>query len=171
MKSFEPITEQDLRELVKLALIEHEDFFKRKPDYELFYKNSLLFILLGQGAALHYRYGEYGVKDFDIYLFYKDNPEKKMWVRRVKKVDSNLEKFGNPKIDFMKKVVKLKYIDNENAVENIIFKLLKESKSFVKYLTVFALKEKDRKRNVVIGLYPESIFKKILWDGEVQEFV
>lgn len=170
-RSIKPITEQDLNELLKLALKEHEAFFKRKPEYESFYKNNLLAIVLGQGAALHYVDGKNGVKDFDIYLFYKENPNKNMWVRRIKKIDSNLKKFGNPKVDFIRKTINTKYIvGNEDNPQKIIERLLNESKKpFVKYLTIWAKKEKNRTRNAVIGLYPKQIFKDVLWDGEVQK--
>ncbi len=170
-RSFEPITEQDLNELLKLALEEHEAFFKRKPEYESFYKNNLLAIVLGQGAALHYLNGKYGVNDFDVYLFYRDNPEKKMSIRRPKHIKSHLDKFDNPKVDFIRKAINTKYIvSNEDNPQKIIEKLLNESKKpFVKYLTIWAKKEKNRTRNVVIGLYPKPIFKMVLWDGEVQK--
>ena len=171
-RSFEPISKDDLNKLLNLAFEEHEAFFKRKPKYEPFYKNNLLAIILGQGAALHYLDNKYGVKDFDIYLFYKEHPQKNMQIRRTKKGESNLEKFGNPKIDFIKKVVKTKYIEgNEGDTKKIITRLLNESRaSIVKYLTIQAKKCKNRKRNVVVGLHPESIFGKILWDGEVTKF-
>lgn len=172
-KSLEIITDEDLKILIKLAREEHKNFFKRNPELESYYKNSLLCILLGQGAALHYYNGKYGVKDFDVYLFYKENSEKKLLVRRTKNINHKIGKFGNIKIDFIKKMIKTKYIvGNEEDVLKIINKLLTESKSsVVKFLTVRAKKEKGRLKNAIIGLYPVSIFKKILWEGDVLEFV
>ena len=95
-----------------------------------------------------------------------------MVIRRTKKINSNLQKFINPKIDFVRKVIKTKYMDgNESDIQKIMTRFLNESKIIrLKYLTIWTLKEKNRKGNAVIGLHPGSILGKVLWYGEVKEF-
>ena len=68
-RSYFSLTINDLKKLKKLALKEHEEFFKRNPHLKSAYYNSLIGICLCQGAASHYLNPSVGIKDFDIWFF------------------------------------------------------------------------------------------------------
>ncbi|MEX1015053.1 MAG: hypothetical protein WDZ80_07920, partial [Candidatus Paceibacterota bacterium] len=71
-----PITEIELRDLAELAQEEIEAFFIRNPHLKSPYQERFVAAALCQGSALHYIGGGYGVGDFDIHFFYRQNPDK-----------------------------------------------------------------------------------------------
>lgn len=93
-RSFEPITDNDLEILAELARQDREDLFRRRPETGRLYKDNLFAVVLCQGAALHYLNGVNGVKDFDVWSFYKANPERPFPYRRRGIADFGLSKFG-----------------------------------------------------------------------------
>lgn len=90
-RSLQPITKSDLRRLTRIALLDLEALFARNPSLRI-YRNRLIAIALCQGAALHYINRENGVKDFDVWCFFRSHPTRPFPYRRIKQVD-----FGNPK--------------------------------------------------------------------------
>lgn len=93
-RSYVPITRRDLDRLVALAKADSSDFFKRKPDTGRLYAGRLFAVALCQGAALHYVDGKNGIKDFDVWSFYDQHPEREYPPRRIAQVDFGDPKFG-----------------------------------------------------------------------------
>ncbi len=73
-RSYEPITEADLRRLAGFAAGHRERWFRNERSTSVFQRRFLCSALC-QGAAQHYVDGENGIKDFDIYEFYADAPD------------------------------------------------------------------------------------------------
>jgi hypothetical protein len=88
------ITRRDLGRLAALAEIDRTDFLKRKPHTGRLYSGRLFAVALCQGAALHYVNGKNGIKDFDVWSFYDQHPEREYPPRRIAQVDFGDPKFG-----------------------------------------------------------------------------
>ena len=73
-RSFEQITKADLRCLGEIACGYFDDLFGRKPDSSGRFRGRLLLLVLCQGAASHYVDRSHGVKDFDVWGFFKSLP-------------------------------------------------------------------------------------------------
>jgi hypothetical protein len=98
-RSFERIERADLRHLADLACKDFRDLFDRKPELGKAYRNSLLAICLCQGAAEHYVRGKRGIKDFDVFAFFRQHSTKQFPYRRpgTGRADFGPSKFGrNP---------------------------------------------------------------------------
>ncbi|TFB10446.1 hypothetical protein E3V36_03675 [Candidatus Marinimicrobia bacterium MT.SAG.2] len=94
-RSYVQISKNDLKLLGKLAEYDREDFFRRYPERGIYYKNNILCVVLCQGASLHYIDGRNGIKDFDVWTFYKKDPAVKQFPpRRLISVDFGPSKFG-----------------------------------------------------------------------------
>ncbi len=91
-RSYEPLIIEDLKRLGVLAKADRVSLFDRKPDTGKLYRNRLFAVALCQGAALHFLYGKNGIKDFDVWSFYTEAPERPFPFRRRGVAD-----FGNPK--------------------------------------------------------------------------
>jgi hypothetical protein len=91
-RSYDRIRKQDLKRLAEIAREDREDLFCRKPEIGKIYKNRIICIALCQGAALHYVDGKNGIKDFDIWTFYRQYPQGPFPYRRNVARD-----FGNPR--------------------------------------------------------------------------
>ena len=92
-RSFEKITLDDLRRLAQIAVADREAFFQ-DPSWGDLYRDRVLAIALGQGAAAHFVHGERGVNDFDVYTFYADNPVRHWYAKRNQPWDFGDPKFG-----------------------------------------------------------------------------
>jgi hypothetical protein len=73
--SLERITTADLQRLATLALDYFDDLFKRRPHVSGRFRGRLLMLALCQGAALHSVDGLHGVKDFDVWGFFRALPD------------------------------------------------------------------------------------------------
>jgi hypothetical protein len=91
-RSYERITKADLRRLDRLARADLHLLFSRLPETGRRYRHRLFAIALCQGAALHYVNGKNGVKDFDVWCFFRANRARPFPYRRNGTAD-----FGNPK--------------------------------------------------------------------------
>lgn len=91
-RSFEPIDRDDLARLARIARMDREDFFARKPRYSAL-AGGVICVALCQGAALHLIDGENGVKDFDVWTFLAAHPENPPFPWRRRKARD----FGDPK--------------------------------------------------------------------------
>jgi hypothetical protein len=93
-RSFKAISYGDLKRLVQIAQKDRQEFFKQNPRWKAFYANRVVCIALCQGAAKHYVDSETGINDFDLYTFYKRNPRKRWYAKRIKSYDFGDAKFG-----------------------------------------------------------------------------
>lgn len=93
-RSFVPITLDDLERLGVLAAADRADLFARKAETATLYAARLFAVALCQGGALHYLDRCSGVKDFDVWSFYAEDPRRRFPPRRRAKVDFGDPKFG-----------------------------------------------------------------------------
>ncbi len=91
-RSYEPLTRADLKRLREIAARDRDDLFRRKPDLGQLYSGQLIAVALCQGAALHYLDGKNGIKDFDIWSFYRAARGRPYPYRR-----RGIADFGDPK--------------------------------------------------------------------------
>lgn len=167
-RSYEAITSDDLKQLLKVATKTNRVFFKKNKRFKPKQK-SLLAIALCQGAALHFIDGKNGVKDFDIYSFYV--PSSKQGNNRISRLgrvlinrDSKLSKFGKDehhkeyvgkKADFMMREIDEDIIKNNNRdAAKCIAAYLERGRTRTATLL---------SRKAVVGLYPKRIFSKVIW--------
>lgn len=93
-RSYLPITTDDLKRLAGIATRDRELFFNKHPDWARLYQGRVLCVSLCQGSALHYVDGKTGINDFDVWTFYRTNPEKPWCYRRNVPYDYGDDKFG-----------------------------------------------------------------------------
>jgi hypothetical protein len=93
-RSFEKITTDDQTRLAKLAVANLAEFFTRRPEIGALYQNRLLALCLCQGAAKHYVSGKQGVKDFDVWAFFRVHPRRQFPPRRIGHADFGSSKLG-----------------------------------------------------------------------------
>jgi hypothetical protein len=93
-RSIERITVADLSRLAALAARDRKALFTRKPELAARHEGRLLAVALCQGAALHYLDGKTGVKDFDVWSFYRADAERPFPYRRRGVLDFGDAKFG-----------------------------------------------------------------------------
>jgi hypothetical protein len=93
-RSYDLITDNDLKILVELARKDRTDLFVRKPDTGRLYSKRLFAVALCQGGALHYLDGKNGVKDLDVWSFYTEDTERPFPYRRRGESDFGIPKFG-----------------------------------------------------------------------------
>jgi hypothetical protein len=93
-RSYEIITPDDLQRLGAIAKRDREDLFQRVSVTGGLYRDRLFAVALCQGAALHYIDGITGVKDFDVWSFYQENPVRPFPYRRRGMEDFSDSKFG-----------------------------------------------------------------------------
>ena len=74
-RSLERITRPDLKRLARIAEEERTDFFARHPEFAILYSRRLLCTALGEQAALHYRNGVTGVREFSVWSFYAEHDD------------------------------------------------------------------------------------------------
>lgn len=93
-RSYKEIALEDLKRLAEIARWDREDLFQRIPKWGRRYADRVLCVALCQGAALHYVAGQTGVKDFDVWTFYRAHPEAPFPARRLRTADFVDPKFG-----------------------------------------------------------------------------
>jgi hypothetical protein len=93
-RSFETITDDDLRRLGTLAAEDRTGLFARSRRTGQMYADRLFAVALCQGAALHRLNGANGVKDFDVWSFYVEHPAGPYPARRNGTADFGDPKFG-----------------------------------------------------------------------------
>ena len=95
-RSFEPLTDDDLRRLGEIATADREQMFARSRHWAA-YRDRLLAVALCQGAALHYLDRRNGVKDLDVWTFFAALPSRypdPALYRRNKPYDYGPSRFG-----------------------------------------------------------------------------
>lgn len=93
-RSLERIGRADLRRLAEIAHRDLKSLFERRPETGRLYRRRLFAVALCQGAALHYVNGTNGVKDFDVWSFFRANPSRPFPYRRNASADFGDPRFG-----------------------------------------------------------------------------
>lgn len=152
---FEPISGLDLEVLLGFALKEHDAFFQRNPRLWEAYHNSLVGVALCQGAAWHYINTSIGIKDFDIWLFYRKHEKVDLRCRRRKSIESG---YKCRRIDFLRRAIDRDLCDAySNEADKCIMQYLLQRNTQTKRLLL---------RKPVVGLFPGQISGKIMWKGQ-----
>ena len=94
LRSDKKIRASDLKRLAEIARVDRTDFFARYPRWAALYSNRLLCVGLCQGAALHFINQTNGIKDFDVWSFFRQRPSQPIRRRRVVCRDFGLSTFG-----------------------------------------------------------------------------
>lgn len=160
-RSYEKIRRVDLERLAALADRDREDFFHRNPGTASLYEDRVLCVTLAQGAALHYVDGKTGVKDFDVWSFYRTHPERPFPYRRRGVVDFGDPRFGlspdSPSVFTGKRVDLIgRSIDvrrNESPVD-AVRRYLHSGRTMSARLLA---------QKAMIGLGPEELFGMVIW--------
>jgi len=153
----DPVGKPELESLVRLAIAEEADFFIRNPPLVQPYRSRLVCASLCQGAALQYLGRGYGVNDFDVHFFYRQNPVKPRLSRTVKSLRTSVGRFQSVVVDFVRTVVPaLTCQTYENPVELIRTFLLHPLTDNARHLA----------QKAVIGLWPDSVFGDIIWPSD-----
>ena len=149
------VTTVELRDLATLARQEESEFFVRNPHLSEPYRDRLIAAALCQGAALQFMGCGYGVADFDIHFFYRQNPSKPRLCRAVKRITANVGNFKHAPIDFVRTVVPSSLCGSyEGDAEPLLRAFLHQKPtSNAKYLS----------QKAVVGLIPEALFGRIIW--------
>ena len=92
-RSWETIGQHHLHRLAEIAIDDLEDFRRRSETGRL-YRDRLILICLCQGAAGHFVHRDRGVKDFDVWAFFREHPEQPFPYRRHGKRDFGPSRFG-----------------------------------------------------------------------------
>ena len=93
-RSYERILPADLLRLAEIARRDRESFFLRNPRYAPL-RDCVIAVALCQGAALHFVNGLNGIKDIDVWTFYRAIPGVEYPPRRpVASYDFGDPKFG-----------------------------------------------------------------------------
>jgi hypothetical protein len=93
-RSYKPITDQDLKQLGRIAAEDRKSLFARRLETGRLYAGRLAAVALCQGAALHRLNGRNGIKDFDVWSFYREHPKRPYPYRRNGTGDFGDPKFG-----------------------------------------------------------------------------
>lgn len=92
-RSSELITAVDLEQLAEIVDNEVDQFLRREDRAQ--FRNRVLASALCQGAALHFVDKRNGVKDFDVYTFFRALPDERgPFNRSARKRDFGPSKFG-----------------------------------------------------------------------------
>ena len=93
-RSYKKIRKRDLKKLAAIAREDREDLFSRKANLGKIYRNRIICVALCQGAALHYIDGKNGIKDFDVWTFFREHPKRPFPYRRNAHRDLGNSRFG-----------------------------------------------------------------------------
>lgn len=93
-RSKAPITFADLLRLGTIASQDRNGLFDRKPELARLYSDQVFAVALCQGSALHYQDGKNGVKDLDVWSFYRASSGRPFPYRRRGVADFGDPKFG-----------------------------------------------------------------------------
>lgn len=162
-RSYDLLEARDLARLADLALADQKEFFRRHPDIAAAYANRLLCIALCQGAGLHYIDHRNGIKDFDVWSFYRRSSECTFPDRRPRIVRD----FGDPRFgqspdrpDFVGRRVDI-FIKAVDAVETTTYsEAIRHYMAAGRTRTARLLRQKG-----VVVLYPANCMGTILWRG------
>ena len=120
--------------------------------------DSDLPLTLCQGAALQYLCIGYGVNDFDIHYFYRQNPEKPKLARSGYKRVYTIGSFEKIRVDFFRTVIPERVWRSapEEPSELLASFLTNGPTPNAKHLA----------EEAVVGLYPDALFAVTLWSPD-----
>ena len=160
-RSKEKITKRDLLKLAIIAREDRTEFFKRNPKWEKLYKDKILCVALCQGSALHYVDNKNGVKDFDVWTFFKRNPKYPFPYRRIGYKDYGKSKFGvhpnlknsyeGRKVDLIGRSIP--FSNNESAIDTLTNYLKNRKTKSAKLLS----------QKAVVIIEPKKYLGEIIW--------
>lgn len=156
-RSYWKLTRRDLARLRDFAIIEHRDFIRRNPRLEDSFRDFLVAICLCQGSASHYLDPSVGINDFDVWHFYFEDRIVSFPYRAHKRIQTG---YRGKRIDFLKRAIPRGKRLSKNRPDLIVRRFLLERNNGTKVRLL---------RKAVIGLYPPSIFGKIIWRGDSSE--
>ena len=166
-RSMKPINNEDLKRLANIAKEDRIDLFSRLPVLGALYKDRMICTALCQGAALHYVDGKNGIKDFDVWNFFREHPQRSFPYRILRQVDFGYPKFGKTpgKPDYIGRCVDLigrsiPYKSGQSPVQAIRNYLMNSNNMTPRLLA----------KKAVIILEPEELFGKIVWPVDVSPF-
>lgn len=157
-RSFEPLTETDLTRLIDIF----QDVLKNEIARTAVggeYVDRLMLLALCQGGAQHYLDGKSGVKDLDVWAFFREKQDKPFPYRTIWRADFGPSRFGRHphdlgyrgrRVDVLGR--SLSVAEDESERDAVLRWLCRTGKS------TDALRHKP-----VIGLFPELYFGKLIW--------
>lgn len=162
-RSYELLAPRDLIRLAGLALEDQRCFFKRNPDIAAVYSDRLLCIALCQGSGLHYVDQRNGIKDLDVWSFYRRSPKRSFPERRPRVVrDFGDSRFGRSqdRLDFVGRRVDI-FVKAVDALESTpALEAIRQYLASARTRTARLLAEKG-----VVALHPTHLRGTILWRG------
>jgi hypothetical protein len=162
-RSKKPITKIDLRRLADIARQDLESLFRRRPVTGRLYRHRLFAIALCQGAALHYLDGKNGIKDFDVWSFFRAHPERQFPYRRNQPKDFGDPKFGKSpnckslvgrRVDLLGRSLK---VSSHESPAGALRGYLSSSKTRT---------ARELAKKAVILIYPFSKLGTVVWSPE-----
>lgn len=159
-RSPEPITGADLRRLVDLARARLAQAFGRGRSMPGF-RDRLFALCLAQGAADHLLDGRTGVRDFDVWCFFRARPDLRFPHRARWTADFGPSRFGRPpdlpgrfagrKVDLLGRAVAWEGPGREGEAVAL-------------WLAGGSASAGHLRRKSVVGLWPEALFGRVFWD-------
>lgn len=151
-----PVGQLELEALVNLSRLEEVSFFKRNPHLVEPYRDNLFAVALCQGAALQYLGIGYGVNDFDVHFFYRQNPKKPRLSRSVKHLPADVGAFEGISVDFIRTVIpgSPQAHDSTGVICFLRAALGNPQTDNLQHLS----------RKAVVGLLPEPICGSVIWE-------
>ncbi len=156
-RCFEPLTDDDLARLAGIARDVLRERAFRTPVGRR-YEHQLILLALCQGGAQHYVDGVSGVKDLDVWAFFRGGLEKPFPWRARWSADFGPSRLGRHpadkgylgrRVDVMGRSLPASDTSGEDAVLDWLHGRSTSARLLVK--------------RPVIGLFPQALFGKTLW--------
>jgi len=166
-RSREPLRQDDLRRLADLALADLKQLFDRRPETGARYRDRLLVLCLCQGAAEHFVRPGHGIKDLDVWAFFTQHPDGPFPYRRRGVMDFGRSRFGRHpddrgfagrRVDVIGRSIPSR--DPHEPMESVRDWLALGSSLSAKLIA----------QRPVVGIYPESVRGRIIWDPVGEAF-
>lgn len=157
-RSFEKLTEADLARIRDLAFAELARVYSRTKVASQ-YRDRMILLALCQGAAKHWADGKHGVKDIDVWAFYRAGLPSRFPYRKRWTADLGASRFGKHpddpgfvgrRIDILGRSIPCAASEAPEAAVRAWLQSKTESAGLVA-------------QRPVIGLWPEPLFAKPVW--------
>lgn len=93
-RCLEAISRRDLKRLAALSQTARDDFFRLNDEWSRYYGGRFLCSALGGEAAAHYLNGISGFARFEVWWFFRANPEVAFPTHRKSREDFGVSHFG-----------------------------------------------------------------------------